>query len=68
MDTAEGDIVALEGRMDTAEGDIVALEGRMDTAEGNITNLGTNKADITYVDNQNTAQTAALLGLIIALG
>jgi hypothetical protein len=68
LDTAETNITSLDGRLDTAETDITALDGRLDTAEGTITSLGTNKADITYVDNQNTAQTAALLGLIIALG
>lgn len=41
LDTAEGDIDALEERMNTAESDIDALEGRMDTAENDIDALET---------------------------
>jgi hypothetical protein len=53
MDTAEADIVALEGRMDTAEADIVALEGRMDTAESDIAAL---ESSVLYVANVITRE------------
>ncbi|MEZ4569539.1 MAG: hypothetical protein R2849_04280 [Thermomicrobiales bacterium] len=58
MDTAEGDIDSLEGRMDTAEGDIDDLEGRMDTAEGDIddleTRMTTTETNVTNLDTRVT--------------
>ena len=57
LDSAEGDIDALEGRVTTAEGDIDALEGRVTTAENDIDTLQTQmagKADQTALDQTNT--------------
>lgn len=39
LDTAENDILALDGRLDTAESDIDTLQADLNTAEGKISNM-----------------------------